>query len=213
MLIRTLVAVLLILFVGVAVFVWTESLSSSFQSCMEQQQIGREEGLALIISYSRCSARFVNEHNGGVSALASLDRAYVSGGGPGNPPGGPFILTINNYGRTPATLIEYAVEFCELTAIPSRPKYLARDYKRTRSSGIYPPTAHGWDVAQIPYGHQQLREPVVYGRFWYKGLFSSWGQRALPAFDSARTCQAANQALADWIDDHVELASLSTSES
>src|SRR5262245_48133681 len=233
MLVRTLVAaVLLILFVGG--FVWVESFSSSFQSCMEQQT--GHEGLALIISYSRCTARFVNEHNGGLSALASLvvalftftlwliassqlrhardiDRAYVSGGGPGNPPDGPFILTINNYGRTPATLIEYAVEFCELTAIPPRPKYLARDYKRTPSSGIYPPSAHGWDVAQIPYGHQQLREPVVYGRFWYKGLFSSWGQRALPAFDSARTCQAANQALADWIDDHVELASLSTSES
>src|SRR5262249_37295171 len=200
MLIRTPVAVLLILFVGVAVFVWAESFSSSFQSCMEQQ-IDRE-GLALIISYSRCSARFVNEHSGGLSALASLvvaafaftlwliassqlrhardiDRAYVSGGGPGNPPDGPFILTINNYGRTPATLIEYAVEFCELTAIPSRPKYLARDYKRTRSSGIYPPTAHGWDVAQIPYGHQQLREPAVYGRFWYKDI---WKKRHHSSF-------------------------------
>ena len=149
----------------------------------EEQQTGRE-GLALIISYSRCSARFVNEHNGGLSALASLvvaaftftlwliassqfrhardiDRAYASGGGPGNPPNGPFILTINNYGRTPGTLIEYAVEFCELTSIPSRPKYLARDYTRTRSSGIYPPTAHGWDVAQIPYADKQLHEPVV----------------------------------------------------
>jgi len=192
MLIRTLVAILLILFVGLSGFVWVESFSSSFQSCMEQQT-GRE-GLALIISYSRCSARFVNEHNGGLSALASLmvaaftftlwliassqlrhardiDRAYVSGGGPGNPPDGPFILTINNYGRTPATLIECAVEFCELTAIPSRPKYLARDYKRTRSSGIYPPTAHGWDVAQIAYADKQLHEPVVYGRFWYKDIW------------------------------------------
>jgi hypothetical protein len=70
MLIRTLVAVLLILFVGLPGFVLVESFSSSFQSCMEQQT-GRE-GLALIISYSRCSARFVNEHNGGLSALASL---------------------------------------------------------------------------------------------------------------------------------------------
>jgi hypothetical protein len=70
MLIRTLVAVLLVLFVGLPGFVWIESFSSSFRSCMEQQT-GRE-GLALIISYSRCSARFVNEHNGGLSALASL---------------------------------------------------------------------------------------------------------------------------------------------
>src|SRR5262249_10015883 len=132
MLVRTLVVVLLILFVGG--FVWVESFSSSFQSCMEQQTA--REGLALVISYSRCTARFVNEHNGGLSALASLvvalftftlwliassqlrhardiDRAYVSGGGPGNPPDGPFILTINNYGRTPAALIGYAVEFFE----------------------------------------------------------------------------------------------------
>ena len=75
MLIRTLVAVLLIIFVGLPGFVLVESFSSSFQSCMEQQT-GRE-GLA---------------------------------------PNGPFILTINNYGRTPTMLIEYAVEFCELAA-------------------------------------------------------------------------------------------------
>jgi hypothetical protein len=192
MLKRTLAAILFILFVGIPGFVLVEGFSSSFQSCINQQT-GRDS-IAVIISYSRCTARFVNDHNGALSALATLvvaaftftlwliassqlrharevDRAYVSGGGPGNPPDGPFYLTINNYGGTPATLIEYAVEFCELGAIPSSPKYLDGGYKRTRGGGIYPPGAHGWLVAEIPYAEKQLREPVVYGRFWYEDVW------------------------------------------
>jgi hypothetical protein len=64
-----------------------------------------------------------------------VDRAYVSGGGPGNTPHGPFVLTIDNYGRTPATLIEYAVDFCEVTAIPREPT--PRDRRRERSAGSW----------------------------------------------------------------------------
>lgn len=97
-----------------------------------------------------------------------VDRAYVSGGGPGNPPHGPFVLTIDNYGRTPATLIEYAVDFCEVTAIPREPTYLAADFDRVRLRAIYPPDTTS-EVAVIPYGN--LKQPVVFGRFWYEDVW------------------------------------------
>jgi len=67
-------------------------------------------------------AAFLNSHDAAVTAFGTVviaaftatiwlinrrqlkhardvDRAYVSGGGPGNPPTGPFVLCINNYGR------------------------------------------------------------------------------------------------------------------
>jgi hypothetical protein len=87
----------------------------------------------------------------------------------GNPPHAPFVLAINNYGRTPATLIEYAVEFCEFGAIPARPAYLAPDYGRTRvSSHVYPPGARAVEVDHIPYRDLQdprrVRQVLVRGR-------------------------------------------------
>jgi hypothetical protein len=74
-------------------------------------------------------------HKGELEHARQVDRAYVSGGGPGNTPHGPFVLTIDNYGRTPATLIEYAVDFCEVTAIPREPT--PRDRRRERSAGSW----------------------------------------------------------------------------
>jgi hypothetical protein len=98
-----------------------------------------------------------------------VDRAYVSGGGPGNPPTGPFVLCINNYGRTPATLIAFAVETCEFNAIPARPAYLGAGYNRTRvTSHIYPPGTHGREIARFSYN---LQDPVAYGRFWYEDVW------------------------------------------
>jgi len=101
-----------------------------------------------------------------------VDRAYVSGGGPGNPPHGPFVLTINNYGRTPATLLEYAIEFCEFDAIPDQPAYLAKNYPRTRLRGVYPPQTHAREVDRIEYQGRNLRDPVAYGRFWYEDVWN-----------------------------------------
>jgi len=124
-----------------------------------------------------------------------VDRAYVSGGGPGNPPHGPFVLCIDNFGRTPATLTEYAVEFCELGAIPARPAYLASGYERTRvRSYVYPPGTRGDEVARIPY--HGLQDPVAYGRFWYEDVWRrkhfasfilSLPPRPLPHLDPAYT--------------------------
>jgi hypothetical protein len=145
------------------------------------------------LAYLKCSAQFVNKYNGALSALAAVavalltftlwqvnasqlqhdrdvDRAYVSGGGRGNWPNGPFVLTINNYGGTPATLIECAVECCELNAIPPSPKYLDDGYEPYRHPrGVYPPGAKGWEVGTLSYAG--FREPVIYGRFWYEDVW------------------------------------------
>jgi hypothetical protein len=109
---RQTLAPLLALFVCVAVFVWIESFSSSFQSCINEQASHKGEqstkehngSIAVVISYARCTGRFVNEHDGGITALATIiiaaftgtiwainwnqlahahkvERAYISGGG------------------------------------------------------------------------------------------------------------------------------------
>jgi hypothetical protein len=170
-------------------FALAENFSGSFLSCLHEQSI--HDGTAL--AYLRCSAKFVSKYNGALSAIAGIavacltvtlwlvnasqlrhdqqvDRAYVSGGGPDNWPGGPFVLTINNYGGTPATLVELALECCELNAIPPRPKYLDDDYKWIRHPrGVYPPGAKGWEVGRLSYAG--FREPVVYGRFRYEDIW------------------------------------------
>jgi hypothetical protein len=52
----------------------------------------------------------------------AIERAYISGGGPLDPNDpNRFLFTVNNYGKTPRVLLEYAVEFCPLNAIPGIP--------------------------------------------------------------------------------------------
>ena len=86
----------------------------------------------------------------------AVERAYISGGGPLDPDDlNTFIFTVNNYGKTPGVLLEYAVEFCPLDAyrtfqhtnvliISAPPSMIAstrRDHRDTSNSAIASPAA------------------------------------------------------------------------
>ena len=73
--------------VALGIFLFAESFSSSFQKCVsEQAGIERKEspkehnsGVAVVIAYARCTAGFINAHNGGITALATLVIAAFTG--------------------------------------------------------------------------------------------------------------------------------------
>src|SRR5262245_46887639 len=103
----------------------------------------------------------------------NVERAYISGGGPldGNDPN-KFIFTVNNYGKTPGILTEYAVEFCPLDKIRSSPAYEARGYKRKGFHDRIPPggiketrPVASIDVPPLP------RPMLVYGRYWFEDIW------------------------------------------
>jgi hypothetical protein len=106
-----------------------------------------------------------------------VERANISGGGvrarkptPGSGrlvETGEFEFHFNNYGKTPGTLYKLGYGFCEETAIPERPRYIFEYYNEPIDPGRRgePFVRH-----QIP---PQLYAPVVYGRFYYKTVFST----------------------------------------
>jgi len=99
--------------------------------------------------------------------VLDLERAYVSGGGPNI--GQHFVVTVDNYGKTPATLIEYAVEFCDVTKIPDHPLYKDVGYQRIpHRANLRPKTTFAIAAHPVPTG---LQNPVVYGRFWYEDIW------------------------------------------
>jgi hypothetical protein len=111
----------------------------------------------------------------------NVERAYLSGGGPldANDPN-KFIFTVNNYGKTPGILTEYAVEFCPLTAIPSVPAYQARGYTRQAFHDRIPPggiketrAVASFDIPPLP------RPLLVYGRYWFEDI---WKKRHTSGF-------------------------------
>src|SRR5262245_17900728 len=111
----------------------------------------------------------------------NVERAYISGGGPldRNDPN-KFIFTVNNYGKTPGTLTEYAVEFCPLDDIPSIPAYQARGYKRMGFHDRIPPggiketrAVAAIDIPPLP------RPLLVYGRYWFQDI---WKKRHTSGF-------------------------------
>jgi hypothetical protein len=93
------------------------------------------------------------------------ERAYVSGGGQRDEAGAIFQLQINNYGKTPATLIGVGIGFCELSNIPPTPVY---HWIRVRSA-TYKPGDKSQPVGN--FAIPTLREPVVYGRFRYTDIW------------------------------------------
>lgn len=98
-----------------------------------------------------------------------VERAYLWGGGSHdkkNPE--VFVLTVNNYGKTPGLLTEFAIGFCSRTNVPATPEYLVRE------------TFHDW----IPPIHELIRpiafinippiaDPLIYGRFWFQDIWGS----------------------------------------
>jgi hypothetical protein len=95
-----------------------------------------------------------------------VERAYVSGGGAADNHFN-FNLTINNYGKTPAMLTHYAVNFCDRRKIPPVPTY-----RVIRHIATFPPGERARAIVSVPIP-TSLPEPVVYGRFWYTDI---WGE-------------------------------------
>jgi hypothetical protein len=108
-----------------------------------------------------------------IKHLREIERAYISGGGPLDPHNpGRFHFTVNNYGKTPGVLLEYAVAFCPLKEIPPIPAYDAPGYQRTTYNDRIAPggiretrTISGIDIPPIP------RPLLVYGRYWFEDIW------------------------------------------
>lgn len=101
-----------------------------------------------------------------------LERAYVSGGGPWvwlAPPLFPqvigFQLTADNYGKSPATVIGYAIEVCERNALPKKP-----NYRRIPLRNTIKPQDKGLVIATRLFA-SPFQNPVAYGRIWYRDIW------------------------------------------
>jgi len=138
-----------------------------------------------------CLGDFVHKNEGAITAISTfiiavftwtlwwanriqtkhtreVERAYIWGGGPlSQKSPKALILTVNNYGKTPGLLIEYAVGFCSQTDIPRTPEYSVRqkfhDWIPPISEMIRP--IHNIELPPI-------RDPLIYGRFWFRDI---WG--------------------------------------
>src|SRR5437016_1406603 len=71
-----------------AIFLWTETFSSTYQYCISQDAHDNGEQAAkkhdggigvILVTRLRCTARFINDHNGGITALATLVIAAFTG--------------------------------------------------------------------------------------------------------------------------------------
>jgi hypothetical protein len=111
----------------------------------------------------------------------NVERAYISGGGPlAKDDPDTFIFTVNNYGKTPGVLIEYAVEFCPLNAIPSIPAYAKRGYKRQAFHDRIPPGGISETRPVAFVNIPPLPRPLlVYGRYWFEDI---WKKRHTSGF-------------------------------
>jgi hypothetical protein len=111
----------------------------------------------------------------------NVERAYITGGGPVDPNDpNKFFFTINNYGKTPGILTEYAVEFCPLEHIPTTPAYEARGYKRKAYHGRIPPGGIKETILVAPIDIPPLPRPLlVYGRYWFQDI---WKKRHTSGF-------------------------------
>jgi hypothetical protein len=107
-----------------------------------------------------------------------VERAYISGGGGyrldtgGNPPivdTTQFVLTVQNYGKTPGTVTAYAVFVVDRATLSSQPAYLIPGFVPTPFHGVYQlggPTLPITQTAVAPGPN-----PIAYGRLWYSDIF------------------------------------------
>jgi hypothetical protein len=100
-----------------------------------------------------------------------VNRAYVSGGGPLVASNlNMLAFTVDNYGKTPAIMLEYAVEFCPLNAIPPVPVYYRRNYLRTAFRDRIAPGTMGRIIAGISIPNIP-RPLLAYGRYWFLDIW------------------------------------------
>jgi hypothetical protein len=83
---RQIVTLFVALVVGLAVFVWVENYSSSFQNCIDQESAkassdqanNQKKSLTVILRYARCTERFADLHNSFITALATVLLAVIT---------------------------------------------------------------------------------------------------------------------------------------
>jgi hypothetical protein len=95
-----------------------------------------------------------------------IERPYVSGGGaPASNDRTVFVLTVQNYGRTPGVISHYAVELCLRGNLPPAPDYLNANYTWVSWVATISPGGQTIPLTTrpIPIGPN----PVAYGRFRY----------------------------------------------
>jgi uncharacterized protein DUF4062 len=104
------------------------------------------------------------------SRLQVIEGPFLVGGGgvtDETPP--KFCLDVANYGRSPASIKAYALEFCDLSDLPNRPKYLNPDYRcQTFIDEIAPMQKKTISAQEVS---PTFGKPVVYGRFWYQDIW------------------------------------------
>jgi hypothetical protein len=101
-----------------------------------------------------------------------VERAYISGGGgPLTKEPNLFLLTVQNYGKTPGTITAYALFVCDKADLPPEPDYLKPGYIRTPFIGTYPPGGRTLPITTtaIP---PSAPNPIAYGRLWYRDIWS-----------------------------------------
>jgi hypothetical protein len=107
-----------------------------------------------------------------------VERAYISGGGGyaidtrGVPPvvdRTQFVLTVQNYGKTPGTVRAYAVFVVDRANLPREPAYLAQGFVPTQFHGVYQLGGPTLPITQVPVSPGP--NPIAYGRLWYTDIF------------------------------------------
>jgi hypothetical protein len=101
-----------------------------------------------------------------VEVLRDVERAHIWGGGPLEPKtSNNFKLFVDNYGKTPGLLTDYAVGFCGTRGdIPKEPNYSIREGYH---DWIKPDTMN-WFLRDIPLPF--INDIFIFGRFWYEDI-------------------------------------------
>ena len=93
-----------------------------------------------------------------------IERAYISGGGaPASGDPSRFVLTVENYGKTPGIVSDYAILLCARRDLPPSPAYLDPNFPWVAWKAHISPGGRTLPVTTrpIPGGPN----PVTYGRF------------------------------------------------
>jgi hypothetical protein len=95
-----------------------------------------------------------------------IERPYISGGGaPARSDPTQFVLTVQNYGKTPGVIAQYALRLCPRGNLPPAPEYLNANFPWVPWVAHISPGGQTIPVTTetIPTGPN----PVAYGRFRY----------------------------------------------
>lgn len=109
-----------------------------------------------------------------------VERAYVSGGGafleirgidqktgePTSQMTNTFQLTVDNYGKTPARVLNVEIGFCNATNIPAVPTYARNELL----GAVIPPNKEG-AFTPVRLRRNQITGDTIFGRFTYETVF------------------------------------------